>query len=129
MKPLVYIAGPIGKGDALENTRAGILEADYLLDWGFHVVCPHLSALHNMIKPRHYESWMDLDFGLILRCEALYRMPGESPGADREVSFAEAHGIPVFKSLPDLLNHRDVLKRRAGAPRCTIGSTCVTCTQ
>lgn len=127
MKPLIYVAGPISKGDQFSNVRDGIREADTLLDGGFHVLCPHLSALHQMIKPRSYESWMDLDFGMILRCDALLRMPGESPGADREVAFATAHGIPVFDSLPELVKSRHFINSRAGKPICSLGRECPTC--
>lgn len=36
------------------------------------------------------------------RCDALYRMEGDSPGADREVEFANMHNIPVFFDIDDL---------------------------
>lgn len=37
--------------------------------------------------------------------DALLRLPGESLGADLEVQRAEEIGIPVFKTIADLINH------------------------
>lgn len=96
-KPLVYVAGPITKPDPLTNTHSGIMCATMLLDTGLIVpFSPHLTAFWEVIQPRPYEDWMQYDFEIIHRCDALYRMSGESAGADREVELASTLGIPVF---------------------------------
>ena len=40
-------------------------------------------------------------FDMILHCQALLRLPGESPGADREVQFARDNGVPVLYEVQD----------------------------
>lgn len=100
----VYVAGPISRGAMDQNCREGILLAERLRAAGLAPFSPHLSILWNMIAPVSYEDWMALDFAWIDRCDALLRMPGESPGADREVAYAKDHGIPVFYTEAELLN-------------------------
>ena len=56
-----------------------------------------------MVHPEDYETWMKLDFIWVESCDALLRLPGESPGADREVKHAITLGIPVFYSMDELL--------------------------
>lgn len=38
------------------------------------------------------------------RCDAVLRLPGESPGADREVHYAISLGKPVYYGLEELPN-------------------------
>jgi hypothetical protein len=38
---------------------------------------------------------------MLARCDALLRLPGESPGADREVKRARELWIPVYGLLED----------------------------
>jgi nucleoside 2-deoxyribosyltransferase len=99
----VYVAGPITRGNYINNIRAGVLAGERLRAEGLVPFIPHLSALWELIAPMGYEEIMAVDFAWILRCDALLRMPGESPGAEREVAFALANGIPVFYSEADLL--------------------------
>ena len=65
---------------------------------------PHLSVLWQMIAPKTHEQWLELDLELVRRCDALLRIAGESKGADQEVEFARANGIPVFYRIVDLLD-------------------------
>ena len=81
----IYVAGPLSEGDHGDNVRTAILVATALLDAGHHPYLPHLTAFWHLVTPRDYEVWMDLDIEWIKQCEALVRLPGESPGADREV--------------------------------------------
>jgi hypothetical protein len=39
-----------------------------------------------------------------LRCDCVLRLPGESSGADAEISLAQEHDIPVFYSIEDVTN-------------------------
>ena len=59
---------------------------------------PHLSELVNLATPEMtWEDWIDYDKEWIRSCHALYRLPGKSKGAAREVRLAKKLGIPVFK--------------------------------
>lgn len=103
MKLLVYVAGPMSKGGLLENVRIAMREANRLVDAGYAVALPHLSVYWDIVHPRSYEAWMDLDLCTIEHCDALVRLPGESPGADREVAHARAHGVPVSLGVDEFL--------------------------
>lgn len=49
-----------------------------------------------------YQYYINEDLRWLRRCDALYRIPGESGGADIEVAEAERLGIPVFRDLTAL---------------------------
>ena len=99
----IYVAGPISHGDYGVNIRNGVEAATRLLEHGFIPYCPHLSAFHHIIFPQPYERWIELDFAWLEKCDALLRLDGYSPGADREIDHARARGIPVFNSLDTVL--------------------------
>lgn len=103
---LVYVAGPLGKEEAWPaNVKRAIDTASCILDAHprLNVIVPHLATVMHAVHPRDYEQWMAIDFGHILRCDAVYRIEGVSPGADREVAHALENGIPVFSCLSQLL--------------------------
>jgi len=100
---VVYIAGPITHGDRLANVTKAIEWAHHLAEAGFAPLCPHLTHYWDELFPREYESWMAMDFAYIAKCDALIRIPGYSPGADREVVEAKRLGILVVDSIPALL--------------------------
>jgi hypothetical protein len=60
--------------------------------------------LWHVVAPHDYSFWCIYDLAWLEVCDVLLRLPGESPGADREVAFADEHGIPVVCNLPDLVN-------------------------
>lgn len=102
---LVYIAGPYTQGHTNENVRNAVLMGDALALKAFDItgrhavvpVIPHLNHLWEVVVgKRDYDFWMDLDEGLLERCDAIVRLPGKSPGADREVTYAVDHGIAVY---------------------------------
>lgn len=92
----VYIAGPYTQGDPVKNTRKALGVADYLQSLGFVPFVPHLSHFWHFLTPKPYETWMEWDLAWLAKCDALVRLPGLSPGADREVDRARELGIPVF---------------------------------
>ena len=92
----VYVAGPYSRGDVAENVRLAVLVADDLLDAGHAPYVPHLTHFWHLLKPREYEDWLRLDLLWLEQCEAVLRLPGESPGADREVARARELGLPVY---------------------------------
>ena len=94
--PLVYLAGPYTKPDPIENTHRIILIADALWNLGVVPVVPHLTLFWHFLRPRTYEEWLRYDLHLMARCDAVLRVPGASHGADGEVSYAIAHGLPVI---------------------------------
>jgi len=100
LKPFVYVAHPIGK-DPLGNARIAFAFADELIQLGFVPILPDNPAWH-LAFPKTYEEWMALDFALIAGCDAVFRLPGESPGADRETAFAIGRSIPVFTDTNEL---------------------------
>ena len=51
------------------------------------------------LHTKGYEQWMKLDLAWLDKCDALLRLPGESPGSDREVDAAKERGIPVYYSV------------------------------
>lgn len=100
-KPVVYIAGPYTNPDPVENMHRAVKIADSLLDVCVPLV-PHLTGTWHMISPKPYEVWLELDIAHMERCDAVYRYPGASSGADGEVAHAEKIGMPVFFSEDDL---------------------------
>lgn len=94
-KPLIYVAGPI-TGDPHGCVRRALPAFDWLTSNGAVPFLPQLTVIAEMIQPRHYEAWMTYDLDVIDRCDALVRLPGDSPGADREVTHAHQRGLPVF---------------------------------
>lgn len=94
---LVYIAGPYSANPQVCTVEA-FRFADELEDQFPHIVCivPHEAHYRHLVTPRPYEEWIRRGLAKLARCDALYRMPGVSPGADREVDFAVDHGIPVL---------------------------------
>lgn len=109
----VYVAHPIGADDDGRPARiqAGIDAGTDLLRAGLYPFVPGLWAAAmrddkltaDMLCD--YESWMQYDFAWIGVCDALLRVAGTSPGADREVKFAIERGIPVFYSVAEVVAH------------------------
>ncbi len=101
---VIYVAGPITHGDSYLNVAEAIDAAETLYEMGWAPLVPHLGYLWHMMYPKSYEDWMDYDFHLLNRCDALVRLPGESSGSDREVAFAEELGIPVYLGVESVPN-------------------------
>ena len=99
----VYVAGPYTHGDVARNVAAAMLAADGLIRAGAAPFVPHLSHFQHMAHPQPYEVWTALDFAWLEACDALLRLPGHSPGADAEVAWCKAHGVPVFDSMDALV--------------------------
>jgi hypothetical protein len=97
MKPWVYIASPYTQGDKFQNTYLAMKEWDAVFSSGLVVpYCPLLSHFQDERFPRPYEDWMTFSLALLDRFDALYRLPGYSPGADREEARMRELGKPVF---------------------------------
>lgn len=99
---LVYVAGPYTQPFPAINALKAIAAADELVDRGFTPFVPHLSLLWDTASPKPYGFWLAYDLAWLAKCDALLRLPGESPGADREVARAHEFDIPVFHTIDDL---------------------------
>ncbi len=107
----VYVAGPIGALDAARpaKIKTAIDAGATLLRAGFAPFVPHLWAAamqdHEVSADAlaHYEAWMDYDFAWLDASDVLVRLPGDSPGADREVERARQRGMAVYFGVDALL--------------------------
>jgi hypothetical protein len=100
---VVYISGPIGAPqDRRANKLIAMEVAHQVLDLGHAPVVPHLFLALDAQQSRSYEEWMRVDLLLVSHCDVVLRIPGKSPGADREVAEAQRLGIPVVHSVADL---------------------------
>ena len=104
----IYVAGPYSIGDKELNVKRAVETSASLMKMGHMVHCPH-SATHPIDQTLAgdpaggYEEWMRLDFTYIRYwATALFRVPGESKGADREVELAADLGLPVWRSLEEV---------------------------
>lgn len=94
---LVYLAAAFTKPDPIENTHAVIKIADAVLDAGFIPLIPHLTLAWHLVSPKRYETWLEYDRQLLMRCDVLLRIPGYSQGATQECTFADELNIPVIR--------------------------------
>jgi hypothetical protein len=103
VKPLVYIAGPYTSNPVL-NTRQATRTGLDLWRTGLAVpYVPHWSIVADLIQPMRHDRWLAYSCDVILHCDALLRLPGDSPGADIEVTFAAEHRIPQYSDIESLL--------------------------
>jgi hypothetical protein len=102
---MVYVAGPY-TSNPCHGTRAAFDAAECLVAAGYTPLVPHSSLLWDIAYPHSPEFWYQLDLAYLERCDAVLRLPGESWGADREVEYAEAHGITVtFGTAEQFVEH------------------------
>ncbi len=99
-KKHIYIASPYTKGDQFCNVQKQISCANNLIDKGYIPFSPLLMSvyLHAQIE-RDWQTWMDIDYSWVEKCDGLLRLEGESKGADAEVEYAKKIGIPVFYDI------------------------------
>ena len=97
----VYVAGPISKGDVLRNIHRGIEWGARLFKDGLAPYIPHLDgymtfAAANEAAGSEWKALLEWDLEWVAQSEAIFRLAGESKGADRQVELALELGIPVF---------------------------------
>ena len=102
----VYIASPYTLGDVGANVAVSFRVADILLELGFLPYPPLWTHFWHILSPKSYDEWMEMDKEWILRCDVIFRVIGESRGADQEVKFAYENGMPVFFAFEDLCKWR-----------------------
>jgi hypothetical protein len=109
-RALVYISGPIAKGDQHFNYMQFVIADWQLREAGLAPINPGLTM--NLLKFPYFQGlshsdWLNADIPLVDASAAVLRLPGESKGADIEVVRANAKNIPVFYAMEDLLEHFD----------------------
>lgn len=97
----IYLAGPISSDPERHHENA-VNVANEIIDLGHNPYVPNLVLAMERKKPRDYETWMALDEDWLRQCDALYRIPGESPGADREMKVAQKLGLIIFRDITDI---------------------------
>ena len=102
MGKYIYIAGPI-TGEPVRGTARAILAGNKLAKLGHYPYVPHLNLLWQLVTPHDVDFWYDFDLRWLFKCDCLLRLSGKSYGADKEVEFAQQHGIPVFYKMSELL--------------------------
>lgn len=111
---LVYVAGPVVKGDLVSNVGRAHEAGMRLMKAGFSVIVPHSSVFWgNAIELGKFkpevtpvgttcQDWYGMDLEIVRRCDVLLRLPGEGVGSDMEVAEAKKNNIPVYYSVEDL---------------------------
>ena len=97
----IYVAGPYSNGNIVDNVDIAIQYASELVDMGYAPFCPHLYHFVEIYNKKTWDSWMKIDLEFLSRCDVLIRIPGESIGADIEVTEAIKSGIPVLNNLEE----------------------------
>lgn len=107
MKPRVYIAGPY-RSNPIRGTANAIEAGDDLAHLGVIPFVPHLTIVWDAWRPNPERFYLDLDMEWLEVCDALYRLPGQSSGADAEVRRMLDLGRPVFFRVAALLTWADL---------------------
>lgn len=90
----IYVAGPYAS-QPNRNVLNAVNAADRLARRGYYVYVPHLNHLWDLIIPHGAEFWLHNDLFWLRKCDAMVRLPGDSPGADVEEDCAREERIPV----------------------------------
>jgi hypothetical protein len=117
---MVYIAGPISKGDLAGNINRANEAFRTLAKAGFAPLCPQWSCFSGGAQQTatggsvfafatatgngmSHAEWLAVDLEFVRRADAVLRIPGESTGADMETAEAQRLGIPVFNSVDEII--------------------------
>lgn len=101
MPVVIYVSGPYSS-DPPTNTVRAILAGEDVERMGGIPLVPHLSHLWDALSPHEWAYWLRIDLALVARCDVVYRLPGDSQGADLEVAEARRLDIPVIESREEL---------------------------
>lgn len=102
----VYVSGPLngdGKTSKEENVKKAAEVGRQLLAAGYAPFIPHLTWYADPDDVCGYDNWIESDLAWVSVAEALFRMSGNSSGADKEVEHAIQQGIPVIHSESPIL--------------------------
>ena len=90
----VYVAGPISSDPMTGVYRATAVSRQMFLD-GLAPFVPHWDVAWHL-GPEHWNGYLEFDLEYVAVCDAVYRLRGESRGADKECAVALTLGIPIF---------------------------------
>ena len=102
----IYVAGPYTKNDVILNIRRAIEVGDTLRNMGHVPFIPHMTYAWHMQYPHDIEFWYKYDLEWLKKCDALFRIAGESKGADDEETLARKLGMPVFYDYKEVVKYR-----------------------
>ncbi len=117
----VYIAGPITAKTVDEergNVERALDIADKLVAHDMAVYLPHISwftdqqAKKKGLRPLGY-FYLNQDIEWLVLCDAVFRMKGDSLGADKEVKIAREKGIPVYTMIDSIITDGKSKKKAA----------------
>lgn len=118
----VYVAGPLSAGNVGENVRKAIWACDYLLSLGYTPYCPHLTHFWALVTgDKLWDQWLDFDEKWLLKCDVLFRLSGESRGADREEMFAVQNNIPRVHTVEELTRRFPLNSKTSEQTDCLCG--------
>ena len=110
-RPIVYISGPITKGDRNHHLFQSLDAHRRLMLAGFSVINPMLNMLAPFNTPGienglDHQVWLENDLPQMAACQAVLRLPGESLGAEMECLWATECKIPIYTDINQLITHR-----------------------
>ena len=100
--------GPLSKGDWMTNLRKIIDMAEDVRKVGHTPFLPHLTMFWHLVHPHDYEYWMSWDEEWLRVCDAAIRLPGESPGSEREITVCKSIQIPIFISVKEFIEWNSI---------------------
>lgn len=108
-KPLkVYIAGPLFTSGAIDDNIRKAIDVGYKIRMAGAVpIVPHLFFFWDLMRPQPREFWLEMDELLVRDSDVLFRLEGESVGADDEMEWAEDEAVPIFEVLRELFDYID----------------------
>ncbi len=96
---LVYISGPITKGNRSTNFVQACQAQKILMETGeYAVINPMLTIMHPDEPNISWDCWLATDLAIIERVDEVIRLPGESVGGERETDYAREIGVPVVEA-------------------------------
>lgn len=98
----VYVAGPISSNVYLGLQRGMDMGRQMFLD-GLAPFVPHFDAFW-FLPEGNWNAYLEFDLEYVSVCDAIFRLSGESKGADLECEVANDLGIPVFTDYQELLD-------------------------
>lgn len=107
--PRVYVASPYTLGGVEQNIATSISCGSRLAESGLCIpILPLLCHLWELHDPKSYEFWIEYTKWLLVGCDVVLRLPGESRGADGEVALALELGMRVFFDVDALIEFLSV---------------------
>ena len=102
MRFTVFISGPYS-GINVEQNLDNVKEvASKLIDLGFAPIIPHFYHYIDMKYNKPYDIWLECALELLERADIMFRLPGNSSGADKEEELANTLNMTVYHSMEEL---------------------------